>query len=89
MKKSETIALVSGGVMGLIASGLLITKMSNLEKENTRLRVDNINLLRNTLVAIDALMDNKPVPGEVVNDIEFRRMAFLVEYEDVVEEEEN
>jgi hypothetical protein len=88
MQKTEKILTVACAT-GVLTNMLLLVQVARVEKENARLRVDNINLLRNTFIAVDALMNDRPVPIPVIDDLEFRRMAFMVEYEDVEDEEDS
>lgn len=87
MNKHEKIALAVGSTIGAIGWGMVYMRMKSLEQLNTELKVDNINLLRNTMVAFTKIHNGEPVPLEIMNDLEFRRLAFCLEFDDEMKED--
>lgn len=82
MTRQEQIAAGLGLLVGTAATVIALIKFHAQREIITDLKVDNINLLNNTAKILNCVDAGEPIPNDVLVDVRFRCMAFMVEYED-------
>lgn len=85
MNQQEKIAFGAGAVIGGLITGSLMVQNKKLYEELKRQKIDNIRLLALTFRSLDSVINQRELSPDDVADLEFRRMAFMSEFEGVEE----